>query len=92
MHRTSITTLRALALELNCLTKSPVTYFQAGYQALTNVGHWRIDEGHGGVCLERVTNETGGVSCPLWLGNIPKLDAYNRIRAFIAGIRFERRV
>jgi len=43
---------------------------------------------YGGYCVNRMVNENGGVSTPLWVGHILTREAYERICAFIAGLTF----
>jgi hypothetical protein len=50
-----------------------------------NVGHYHISHAYGGVCLHRMSNESGGVTTPLTYGHVPKRELYNAMLAYIAG-------
>ena len=52
-----------------------------------NVGNYHTTGAYGGVNLARMANEHGGISNPLSCGHTTKRDLYNRMQAFLAGIR-----
>jgi len=92
MQRITKADLQRQADRLNKLTGSPLEHF-APYRGSCrmrrlsfNVGHYRIDYAYGGVELERIANEGGGVTTPLNTGHIPKRELYNLLGAFIRGI------
>jgi len=77
---------------LNSITKAnpePYTRLENG-QLKSNVGTFYLSGAYGGFCVNRVVNESGGVSMPIWNGHIPARDAYERISAFIAGLTFSK--
>ena len=89
--RISIKTLENMVARLNKMTNSPETYShrdETGFHA--HIGHWTLSQAYGGVCVERVMNEDGGVTCPIWMGHVPKREAYNRLRAFMAGLEYHK--
>jgi hypothetical protein len=71
---------------LNC-NPAPYTRSEDGKLA-ANVGTFYLSGAYGGYCVNRMANDSGGVSMPIWNGHIPARDAYERISAFIAGIQF----
>ena len=88
MERITIKHLRALAARLNTVTGSPMEYAQPrkeGVSFCSNIGHYHIDQAYGGYMLARVSNTSGGISCPLSHGHIPARDLYERIHAYLAG-------
>lgn len=70
---------------LNELTESPMAYFGEGRK--TNIDHFCLYYAYGGVQLQRVCNESGGVSTYLHSGFTTKKDLYNLIHAFIDGYK-----
>lgn len=75
---------------LNELTGSPLTYMDENRK--TNIGHFCLDYAYGGVQLQRVCNESGGVSTYLHSGFTTKKDLYNLIHAFIDGYKLAKGV
>lgn len=88
MDRITDTHLRALCDRLNKLTGSPATAYErdASGKLVAQVGHFHISHAYGGVCLHRMANTGGGVTCPLSNGHGPKRELYEQLRAYIAGI------
>lgn len=73
---------------LNC---NPAPYTRGEDGTLTaNVGTFYLSGAYGGFCVQRMANDSGGVSMPIWNGHIPARDAYERISAFIAGLTFSK--
>lgn len=75
--------LGILVDRLNKLTGSPASYF--GEDRKTNVGHFCLDWAYGGVQLQRVCNECGGVSVVFSCGYTTKRSLYDLIHAYIKG-------
>lgn len=92
MERITIKHLRALCERLNRITGSPMTYssHKAGEPFCSNIGHFHISQAYGGYCLQRVSNTSGGVSCPLFHGHMPARHVYNEMHAFIRGLEFQK--
>ena len=92
-QRISIKRLEAMVEHLNKITDSPSAAHtrQANGKLVANIGNWHVSQAYGGVCVERMTNESGGVSCPIWMGYIPKREAYDRLSSFIRGLEFDER-
>ena len=69
MTRITEAMLDARAARLNRMTGSPAEPYTNGK---ANVGNYHISHAYGGVCLHRMYNEGGGVSCPIIGGHVPK--------------------
>lgn len=83
--------LDTLCDHLNKLTNSPATsYTRTADGMRANIGNFHISHAYGGVCLHRMSNENGGVTTPLCYGHVPKRELYEQMRAFIAGIQFDK--
>ena len=88
MERITIKHLRALAARINTVTGSPMEYAQPhrpGVPFCSNIGNYHIDQAYGGYMLARVSNTSGGISCPLSHGHIPARELYERMHAFLRG-------
>lgn len=57
---------------------------------VANPGNYHIGSAYGGVCLHRMSNESGGVSNVFNTGFIPARQLYDQICAFINGIQTSR--
>jgi len=78
-----------LAKQINDLTKSPAKpYETVDDKMVAQVGNFHISHAYGGVCLHRMSNTSGGVSCPLVSYHEPKRALYDRMHAFIDGLGF----
>ena len=87
MQRITQRDLEGLCDRLNKLTGSPETEWTRTNNTTTaNIGNYHIDYSVGGVCLYRMENTGGAVSCPLVDYHTPKKELYNRIQAYIYGI------
>ena len=75
--------LDSLCEHLNRITSSPLKPWADGRAA---VGNYHISHAYGGVCLMRHVNASGGVTCPIVHGHVPKRELYNLIYAFIKGL------
>ena len=80
--------LESLCAYINKLTNSPLKSYELGedgrYHA--QIGNYHISGAYGGVNLERICNDGGGITQPLGGGFHTKRELYNRIQAFIRGI------
>lgn len=87
MDRITDKHLQALCDRINTLTGSPMTpYTERDGRHRANVGNYHISRAYGGVCLHRMSNESGGVTTPLTHGHVPARELYEQMRAYIAGI------
>ena len=85
--------LQRLCDRLNEATGSPmIPWERVNDRNRANIGNYHISHAYGGVCLHRMHNESGGVSCPLSNGHGPKRDLYNELCAMLAGIEAAREV
>lgn len=84
-NRITITNLRHLVEYLNCLTGSPATAYtrDASGDLRANIGHYHVDTSYGGYALDRMVNESGGVTTVLHRGSAR--DLYERIHAYLRG-------
>ena len=87
MHRITNKDLERLCERINDLTGSPKTGWtkkqDGGFVA--NIGHYYIDGAYGGVALERMVTDGGGVEAVFSCGHVTKRDLYNRMHAFLDG-------
>lgn len=85
--RITIKHLEGLVNRLNALTNSPQTpYTRLDGGVTANIGNYHLSGAYGGYALQRMENESGGVSCPLYTGHISKRELYNLLNAFVRGI------
>ncbi len=90
MDRITIKHLRAQCEHLNRITNSPVKPYiprPDGKGCIAQVGCFIIDQAYGGYQLARIMNEGGGQTAPIGLGFVPARECYNRISAYINGLR-----
>jgi hypothetical protein len=78
-----------LATWLNELTGSPIesSFRDDNGKYQSNIGNYHISHAYGGVCLHRIVNEGGGITCPIIGGHVPKRELFNLIHAYIKGLR-----
>ena len=87
MDRITDKHLEALCERINKVTGSPLApWSKVDGKLKANVGNYHIDHAYGGVNLNRMSNESGGVSSPLGLGFNTKRNLYERMQAFLAGL------
>lgn len=88
MNRITDKHLAALCDRLNKVTGSPLTAYSTGEdnRSHANVGNFRISYAYGGVCLHRIANTSGGVSCPLSNSHGTKRELYDQMYAMLCGI------
>jgi hypothetical protein len=55
-------------------------------QVVATVGQFYIDGAYGGVSLDRMVNEGGGVTDVFRCGHVSKRELYGRMHAFLDGI------
>lgn len=88
MERITDKQLNALADWINELTDSPLTPWTADEGGIkANIGNYHISRAYGGVCLHRMVNTGGGVTCPIFHGHVTKRELYNSMHAYIKGLR-----
>jgi hypothetical protein len=89
MERITDKQLDNLATWLNELTGSPLessSRDEAG-KFMSNIGNYHISHAYGGVCLHRIVNEGGGITCPIIGGHVTKRELFNLMHAYIKGLR-----
>lgn len=89
MQRITEKHLQSVVDRLNTITGSPMkTYIDGKAQ----IGNYHLSHAYGGVCLNRMHNECGGVSSPLSIGHVSKRELAGLLHAFIAGINTSKEV
>lgn len=97
-HRITRGMLDEACERINKALKCPLTYSSTVVLSevngirQTNVGNFRIDCAYGGFALYQTADEMGGVRETFNCGHIPARDLYNRMIAFLDGIRAAREV
>lgn len=92
MDRITIKRLETLIHRLNTLTgenPEPYTRGEDG-RWRANVGTYTLSRAYGGVQLERMHSEGGGVTAPLGIGHTSNRDLWERVHAMIRGIELGR--
>lgn len=85
--RITISNLEAVVARINRLTGSPAApWRREGDRSRANIGNYHLSQCYGGVCLHRMSNESGGVTTPLGSGHVPKRELYEQLHAFLRGI------
>lgn len=88
MDRITDKHLSALCERINKATGSPEAAWgkRADGSNRANVGNYHVSHAYGGVCLHRMTNESGGVTTPLSYGHVPRRELYGLMRAYLQGL------
>ena len=87
MERITEKNLQAMVDRLNRLTNSPLEpYAKVGDKYIAQIGNYHLSHAYGGVSLERMSNDGGGVTQPFGCGHVSKRDLYNRMQAFLSGL------
>jgi hypothetical protein len=81
--------LHAIVDRINRVTGSPMEPYTAGK---TNVGNYHLDFAYGGVELQRMVNDVGGVTCPIRSGHVSKRELANLMWAFLEGLETKHEV
>lgn len=80
--------LKTLCDRLNKVTDSPMTsYTRIDGKPVSNVGNYHISHSYGGVCLHRMSNEGGGIYCPIMNSHVPKRELLNLMYAYLNGLQ-----
>lgn len=88
MNRITEKQLESLCQYINELTGSPLTPYtrDASGQLKANIGNYHLSHAYGGVCLHRMSNESGGIRTPLVPGHVTKRELYNAMQSYIKGL------
>lgn len=80
--------LEAAIVLLNRLTGSPAEPYTKGDDGKfrANPGNYHLSGAYGGWNVHRMSNEGGGVSCPMSNGHVPARELFGLIHAYIKGI------
>lgn len=89
MKRITDKHLDILVERINEVTKNPATSWTKykNGKIKANIGNYHISGAYGGVALHQMMNEGGGVDDIFNSGFMTKRDLYNRLRAFLEGLR-----
>ena len=88
MQRITNKQLEARIAYLNKITGNPATPWtrtEKGCKA--NIGNYHLSGAYGGVSVNQMQNEGGGVTCPLGNYHRPKRELFEALGAFIAGFK-----
>ena len=97
MNRITQKDLEYLVKRINEVTDSPLSSYtrngkkgkrEVGFTA--NIGNYHLDYAYGGVKLGRMVSEGGGVTNISDMGFGTKRELYNWMRAFLAGLEFNK--
>lgn len=89
MERITEKMLKIRVQRLNEITNSPAeSYTRTDDGLKANIGNYHLSHQYGGVCVHRMMNEGGGVTCPLSHGHAPKREVFEQLGAYIDGIEF----
>ena len=88
MERITERDLEGMVTRLNGLTGHVNAAYTRGDDGKlrANVGSYTLSGAYGGWELQQITNEGGGVTCPIGMGHLPKRELYGKLHAFIIGI------
>lgn len=80
--------LEAVVTRINRITNSPLESWtkQDSGKYKANIGNYHISYAYGGVSLNRMNNESGGVTTPLNCGHVSKRELYDLMQAYISGL------
>ena len=88
-NRVTVSNLKAQIDYLNKITNSPVKpRLQVDGRTIAQIGCHTLDQAYGRVGLNRICNEGGGVTTPIY-GLHTKRELYDLLKAYIAGIEFK---
>ena len=89
MQRITDAMLERLADRLNRHFNAPTTPYTKTPEGLrANIGSFYVSYQNGGVCMHRMENESGGVSCPVIGYHCTKRELYDAVHAFLRGVDF----
>lgn len=80
--------IEARVTYLNELTGNPIEpWLRNGEgRSKANIGNYHTSHAYGGVNVQQMTNEGGGVCEPIQCGHSPKRELFDKLCAFINGI------
>ena len=90
--RTTTKHLESLIKQLNELPHKPIepNYLlttNEGKKLYWNIGNYHLVSAYGGYDLAQVVNDGGGITKPLYGGMVSKRELYNKLTAYINGVR-----
>jgi len=80
--------LQAVVDRINQETDSPLEPYttDASGKIQANIGNYHLSWAYGGVELNRMDTQGGGVTCPLGEGHGTKRELYEKMYAFLRGL------
>ena len=89
MSRVTMAMLETLADTINDVTESPLKPWvkDSDDKYKASIGNHHISYAYSGACLHRMSNESGGVSCPIINHHVPKRELWNLMWAYLQGLR-----
>lgn len=89
MERITEKHLQAVVDRINTATKSPMQPYvkNADGRYVAQIGNYHLSHAYGGVSLHRMHNEGGSIEDVFGCGHVAKRELYNRLYAFMAGLR-----
>ena len=81
--------LENVVARINRITNSPLEAYTKDENGKfrANTGNYHLSYAYGGVELQRMHNEAGGVTTPLNTGHVTKRELYNLMQAYINGLQ-----
>ena len=87
MKRITERELESVVDRLNRTMGTPATpYVQVDGKFVAQIGNYNLSWAYGGVNLEQIVNEGGGVRNVFGCGHVTKRDLYDRMQAYLSGI------
>ena len=88
MRRVTKKDLENMVRHINEATGNPIEAYtrQEDGRHKANIGNYHLSWAYGGVCLEQMSNEGGGVRTVLWTGYTTKGRLMEAMQAYLAGI------
>ena len=88
MERTTQKQLELLCARINAAQQSPATpYERIDGSLVGQIGNYHLSGAYGGVSLHKTMTTGGGVCDVFGCGHVTRRDLYNRMSAYLAGVR-----
>lgn len=87
MERISIKAIEARVAYLNQITGNPPAPYtkrpDGTYAA--NIGNYHVSQAYGGVMVQQMHNDAGGVNTPFMVGHVTRRECFDALNNFIRG-------
>ena len=88
MERITQKQLEMLVDQINAATESPPEPYRVeDGRHKANIGNYHLSGAYGGWALHRMDSDGGGVDDVFGSGHVPRRELYQRMRAFLVGLR-----